>query len=67
MYSMIVYPKVYAEIVLYKARQDSNMRPRERVRESMIYWVNDIASNFIIRPPQKRNVGLAKDSQTVIL
>ena len=54
------------EIVHYKGRQGSNMRPRDSffwVRESNYFWAKDLANDFNMRPSPKITVGSAKDSR----
>ena len=65
---MIVDLKVHAEIVQYKGRQGSNMRPAK-----VVFWVRERffltrgerfrAKDFNMRPARKINVVVAQDSR----
>ena len=67
---MIVDLKVHVEIVHYKGRQDSNMRPGDsffsEFAKILFLGTKDLGPYFNMRPPPKINVGFAKDSRKYI-
>lgn len=54
---MIVELKVHVEIVDYKGRKGSNMRPRENFSEfaKVIFLAKDLETYFNMRPRRKGN------------